>query len=104
MRKVADNISGTIWYAATQVNPTLPVTGSGSLAWVTLLPQATGTFSMPFTYQKLAAAHWRADPGDAPRVLDDLHGGPHQASVPAAHSLKTKDPQKYTFPWTVTPA
>jgi hypothetical protein len=53
VRKVADNISGTIWYAATQVNPTLPVTGSGSLARVTLLPQATGAFSMPFTYQKL---------------------------------------------------
>jgi len=53
VRKVADNISGTIWYAATQVNPTLPVTGSGSLARVTLLPQATGTYSMPFTYQKL---------------------------------------------------
>ena len=44
VRKVADNISGTIWYAATQVNPTLPVTGSGSLARVTLLPQATGTY------------------------------------------------------------
>jgi hypothetical protein len=53
VRKVADNISGTIWYAATQVNPTLPVTGSGSLARVTLLPQATGTYSMPFTYQEL---------------------------------------------------
>jgi hypothetical protein len=53
VRKVADNISGTIWYAATQVNPTLPVTGSGSLARVTLLPQATGTYSMPFTHQEL---------------------------------------------------
>ena len=35
------------------MSPTLPVTGSGSLARVTLLPQATGTYSMPFTYQKL---------------------------------------------------
>lgn len=53
VRKVADNISGTIWYAAVQVSPTLPVTGSGSLARVTLLPQATGTYSMPFTHQEL---------------------------------------------------
>ena len=53
VRKTADNTAGTIWYAATQVNPTLPVSGSGALARVTLLPQMAGTFTMPFTYQKL---------------------------------------------------
>jgi hypothetical protein len=53
VRKIADNTAGTIWYAATQVNPTLPVSGSGALARVTLLPQMAGTFTMPFTYQKL---------------------------------------------------
>jgi len=53
VRKSADNISGTIWYAATQVNPTLPVTGSGALARLTFVPQMTGTFTMSFTYQEL---------------------------------------------------
>jgi hypothetical protein len=54
VRKSADNISGAIWYAATQVSPTLPVSGSGAVARVTFLPQTTGTFTMSFTYQELA--------------------------------------------------
>jgi hypothetical protein len=54
VRKTADNIAGTIWYAATQVNPSPPVSGSGALARVTFLPQMAGDITVPVTYQKLA--------------------------------------------------
>ena len=54
VRREANNISGTIWYAATQVNPTLPVTGSGSLARVTFQRVTYGSFQLHFTSQELA--------------------------------------------------
>ena len=64
VRKIADNTAGTIWYAATQVNPTLPVSGSGALARVTLLPQATGTFTMPVHLSEAGSSRWQSDPRD----------------------------------------
>lgn len=54
LRREANNISGTIWYAATQVNPTLPVTGSGSLARVTFQRVTFGSFTLHFTSKELA--------------------------------------------------
>lgn len=53
VRKVADNVAGTIWYAATQVNPSVEVTGSGPLARITLQPLVAGKFDLPITYQKI---------------------------------------------------
>lgn len=53
VRKVADNVAGTIWYAATQVNPSVEVTGSGPLARITLQPLVAGRFDLPITYQKI---------------------------------------------------
>ena len=50
LRKNGDNVAGTIWYAASQVNPSEPATGSGPLARVTFQPQQAGSFVMPFTY------------------------------------------------------
>ncbi|MCC7358801.1 MAG: hypothetical protein IT317_04960 [Anaerolineales bacterium] len=54
VKRTADNTAGTIWYAATQLYPTAPVTGSGAVARVTLLPQASGTFTLTFTNAQLA--------------------------------------------------
>lgn len=53
LRKNADNVAGTIWYAATQVQRD-PVSGSGPLARITFQPLQAGSFTMPITYQKLA--------------------------------------------------
>lgn len=53
VRKNADNVTGTIWYAATQVNPSEPVSGSGPLARITFQAVQAGTFIMPITYQKI---------------------------------------------------
>jgi hypothetical protein len=54
IRKTADNTAGTLWYAVTQLNPNAPVSGSGTLARVSFRALKPGTFTMPFTYQKLA--------------------------------------------------
>lgn len=52
--KTADNNTGTIHYALTQLNPSEPATGSGPLARVQFRPLRAGTFSMPFTYNMLS--------------------------------------------------
>jgi len=53
VRRVADNTAGTIWYAATQVNPTEAVSGSGPLARITFLASRPGQITLPITYHKL---------------------------------------------------
>ncbi|MCB0199697.1 MAG: hypothetical protein KDI03_06445 [Anaerolineae bacterium] len=54
IRRDADNNSGLIWYAVTQLNPSPPVTGSGALARVTFQPQSTAAFTMPVINYQLA--------------------------------------------------
>lgn len=54
IKREADNTSGLIWYAATQLNPSPPVTGSGPLARVTFQPQSTAAFTMPVINHQLA--------------------------------------------------
>ena len=54
IRKTADNSAGTIWYAVTQLNPHDAVSGSGPLARVSFQALKAGSFTMPFTYHKLA--------------------------------------------------
>lgn len=54
VRKIADNMAGTIWYAVTQVNPSLPVSGSGSLARITFQSVQAGSFDLPVTFFQLA--------------------------------------------------
>ena len=53
VRQIADNTEGTIWYAVTQVNPSVEVSGCGPLARFTLQPLEEGTYTLPFTYQKI---------------------------------------------------
>jgi hypothetical protein len=54
VRNRAENITGTIEYAVTQLNPAEPVTGSGVLAIIWLRGSGTGTSDLDFTYHKLA--------------------------------------------------
>ena len=56
IKKEANNSAGTIWYAATQLNPNQPVSGSGPLARVTLRAVAAGSFAMPITSAQLSKA------------------------------------------------
>ena len=55
VRKVADNSAGTTQYANTQLNPTLPPNGSGSVARVRMVGHTYGTINMTFTAHDLAA-------------------------------------------------
>lgn len=49
VRRSANNTTGVIEYAATQIFPSQPVSGSGAVASVTFQSVSNGTFSMPFT-------------------------------------------------------
>ena len=57
IKKDADNSEGTIWYAATQVSPTMEVTGSGPIARITFDAIRAGTYILPVTYAKLSDRH-----------------------------------------------
>lgn len=50
----ADNTAGTVHYAATQLNPTPPVDGSGTLAIVRFRAKSAGNSALHFTYSKLS--------------------------------------------------
>ena len=56
IKKEADNVAGTVWYAATQLNPSPPVSGSGSLARVTFRANAPGSFPLLVTSAQLSKA------------------------------------------------
>lgn len=56
IKKEADNTAGTVWYAATQINPSPPVSGSGPLARVTFRAVAPGSFTLAVTSAQLSAA------------------------------------------------
>jgi hypothetical protein len=43
IRREADNLAGTVWYAATQLNPREPVSGSGALFAFTFTVVGEGT-------------------------------------------------------------
>jgi len=54
VRNEVNNGTGTIWYAATQLYPSTPKSGSGALATIHLKAKTMGTSAMSFTYTKLA--------------------------------------------------
>lgn len=56
IKKEANNSAGTIWYAATQLNPSPPVSGSGPLARITFHANTAGSFVMPITSAQLSKA------------------------------------------------
>ncbi len=61
VRSIADNDVGTVWYAATQVSPTLPVDGSGVLFSAVLRAKApVKDAPLRITYAKLVDRNGRA--------------------------------------------
>lgn len=54
VRNVADNVAGTVRYAATQLHPTPPASGSGVLAIVRFRAKSAGTSTLTFTQTDLA--------------------------------------------------
>ncbi len=56
IKKEADNDVGTVWYAATQLSPSPPVSGSGPLARITFRALAPGSFTLAVTSAQLSKA------------------------------------------------
>ena len=56
---------GTIWYANTQKNPSLPVDGSGPIARITFRGLAAGASNLAITYRKLSDINGVEIPADA---------------------------------------
>ena len=54
IKKEADNATGEIWYAVTQLNPSPPASGSGALFAFRLHPRKTGVGGFNFSSFKLA--------------------------------------------------
>ena len=54
VRNVADNSAGTLRYAATQVDPTAPATGSGPVARIRFAAAKAGQLTMVFTAHDLS--------------------------------------------------
>ncbi len=54
IRNTANNTTGQIIYAATQISPTLPYTGSGLFYTILFRAKSEGTSSLGFTYTKLS--------------------------------------------------
>jgi hypothetical protein len=54
VRNVADNSAGTLRYAATQVDPTAPATGSGPVARIRFAAVKAGQLTMVFTAHDLS--------------------------------------------------
>ena len=71
----ADNALGTIRYAATQISPTLAITGTGALLNIMFRAKVSGTSNITFTATQLA---------DRYRAGDRGHGQPTAARRRAA--------------------
>lgn len=65
VKREANNSTGLIWYAVTQLNPSPPVSGSGALARITFQPQSTAAFTMPVVNHQLAAVGGEPIPSTA---------------------------------------
>lgn len=53
-RKEADNMTGTVWYAVTQLNPSPPASGSGALFGLRLRVLAPGSGHLAFINKQLS--------------------------------------------------
>jgi hypothetical protein len=65
IRREADNVAGTVWYAATQVNPTPPASGSGALFSFSFQTIAEGLAEVTVTSYQLADASGTGIPAQA---------------------------------------
>lgn len=75
IKKEADNAAGTVWYAATQLSPSPPVSGSGPLARVTFRSVAPGSFTLAVTSAQLSAAGGIPIPVTTVNCSVTFHGG-----------------------------
>ncbi len=80
VRNEVDNVAGKIWYAATQLYPSTPKSGSGTLATIHLRAKKSGTSALAFSYTKLAES-------GGIEILATPMNGSVQVSGPASPTL-----------------
>jgi hypothetical protein len=67
IKNEANNISGTVWYAVTNISPAEPFTGTGRICAIAFTGVASGTTPLHFTYAKGST---RSGLGLYPTMLD----------------------------------
>ena len=78
VKKEADNVNGTIWYAATQLNPAPPVSGSGAVFAFKIHPLAFGPSQIDFTNIQLATRDGTVIPYTAIPVTYNITNTPSE--------------------------
>lgn len=92
IKKEADNVAGTVWYAATQLNPSPPVSGSGPLARVIFRANAPGSFPLLVTSAQLSKAGGIPIPVTTMNCSVTFTGGGSPTNTPTATSPTTNTP------------
>ncbi|MBK8986881.1 MAG: hypothetical protein IPM39_12535 [Chloroflexi bacterium] len=75
IRREADNVAGTVWYAATQINPSPPASGSGALFSFTFMTIAEGLTNVTVTTYQLADANGLSIPAQASGAVYQIGDG-----------------------------
>lgn len=87
IRREADNAAGTVWYAATQVNPTPPASGSGALFSFSFVTIAEGVTHVLVTNFQLADPNGMLIPAQASGAVYQI--GEVLTPTPTAPSTAT---------------
>jgi hypothetical protein len=104
IKKEANNSAGTIWYAATQINPSPPVSGSGPLARITFRAVAPGAFTLAITSAQLSKAGGIPIPVTAVNCSVTFTGGTPATNTPTPTATQTPtSTPTATRTWTPTP-
>jgi hypothetical protein len=74
IRNEADNQAGTVWYAVTQMNPSLPVTGTGVLFSLSFQTLSAGDAPVDIYYEKLATINGTEIPASSAGAMYQIEG------------------------------
>lgn len=75
IKNEANNGAGTIWYAATQLNPTEAVSGSGAIVAFTFQTKAPGTAVVDVSYWAIAKRDGTKMPAEAAGAMYQIRPG-----------------------------
>lgn len=93
VRNEADNGAGTVWYAASQQNPTAPISGSGIAASITFKGLTMGASSVAFTYQKIVKRDGERIPAGTQDGQIVVLAGAAPTSTPTSRPKPTDTPR-----------
>ncbi len=85
IRNEADNQAGTVWYAATQINPSPPVTGTGVLFSLTFQTLYAGEAPVEVSYERLSTIDGTEIPASSAGAVY-LVEGPYRRFLPSVLS------------------